>query len=72
MACALAAGGVVLAGVAIAADGTGFGRVSGPAAIGALGALLLAFTVANWSDAADQPNFWQSSGGGGPGGADGD
>jgi hypothetical protein len=41
----LAAPGVALGAAAIIGDWTGFGWVSGPAAIGALGALLLAFAL---------------------------
>ena len=39
----LAGAGVALAGVALAGDWTGFGWVSGPAALGAIGSWLLAF-----------------------------
>ena len=37
--------GVALGAVVIVADWTGFGWVSGPAAIGAIGAALLAFAL---------------------------
>lgn len=55
--------GVLLAAVAIVGDWTGFGWISGPAAIGAIGAALLAFALfsslpaATGGDAGDQvPN----------------
>ena len=41
----LAVLGVALAGVAIVGDQTGFGWISGPAAIGAISAMLLAFAT---------------------------
>ena len=41
----LAVSGVALASLAIIGDQAGFGLISGPAAIGALGAMLLAFAT---------------------------
>ena len=52
---ALVAAGVGFGGAAIAADWTGHGRLSGPLAIGALGALLLAFVVASLPVRAENP-----------------
>ena len=41
----LAVSGVALAGASIIGDRTGFGWISGPAAVGSLGALLLSFAL---------------------------
>ena len=49
----LAASGVAFGAVAIIGNWGGVGWVSGPAAIGALGLLLLAFVVANLPAATD-------------------
>ncbi len=50
---ALVASGVVLGAVAIIGDSSGFGWVSGPDAIGAIGAILLAFAAFNLPAATD-------------------
>ncbi len=52
----LAASGVALGAAAIIGNWTGFGWVSGPAAIGALAAVLLAFALfTNLPAATDEP-----------------
>ena len=46
--------GVALAGVALVGDWTGFGWIPGPAAIGAIGAVLLAFVLSKLPAATDE------------------
>ncbi len=67
----LVASGVALGAAAIIGEWSGFSWVSGPAAIGALGALVLAFVVASLPAATDPPLTHGEPGGLG-GGAHGD
>jgi uncharacterized protein involved in response to NO len=63
--------GVLLAAVAIVGDWTGFGWLSGPAAIGSLCSWLLALMAANLPAATDPP-LASGDGSGPSAGADGD
>ena len=58
---ALWASGAGLGGAAIVAEWTGFGRLSGPLAIGAVGALLLAFALYSSLPAAAEGDDWANT-----------
>lgn len=64
---ALWASGAGLGGAAIAAEWAGFGSLSGPIAVGALGTLLLAFVATTLPTATDGQVMGGDSSGSGPG-----